>query len=138
MERMANAPETQRWWAVCMPCQRPLSSRKSGEHWAEMENCSIARDPWAMAPAGRATDGAPVAGVRWRAVPAPCPELTPLASEIDPELAQLAVQVGALQAGLLGDAGHGAPFALEVKLEIGFLEIVAGLTQRTVQVKVLV
>src|SRR6218665_747821 len=72
------------------------------------------------------------------AVPAPCPELPPLASEIDPELAQLAVQVGALQAGLLGDAGHGAPFALEVELEIGFLEIVAGLTQRTVQVKVLV
>ncbi|MCW5236963.1 L-rhamnose mutarotase [Verminephrobacter eiseniae] len=37
MERMANDPETQRWWAVCMPCQRPLSSRESGEHWARME-----------------------------------------------------------------------------------------------------
>ncbi|MCW5322054.1 L-rhamnose mutarotase [Verminephrobacter aporrectodeae] len=37
MERMAEDPETQRWWAVCKPCQIPLDTRKSGEHWAGME-----------------------------------------------------------------------------------------------------
>ncbi|MCW5223009.1 L-rhamnose mutarotase [Verminephrobacter aporrectodeae subsp. tuberculatae] len=37
MERMAEDPETQRWWAVCKPCQIPLGTRKSGEHWAGME-----------------------------------------------------------------------------------------------------
>ena len=28
MARMAADPETQRWWAVCMPCQQPLDTRK--------------------------------------------------------------------------------------------------------------
>jgi L-rhamnose mutarotase len=37
MATMAADPETQRWWAVCMPCQAPLLSRRSGEHWATME-----------------------------------------------------------------------------------------------------
>lgn len=37
MARMAADPETQRWWAVNMPLQRPLDSRKDGEWWAEME-----------------------------------------------------------------------------------------------------
>lgn len=36
MARMAADPETQRWWAVCMPLQRPLETRKTGEWWAEM------------------------------------------------------------------------------------------------------
>lgn len=36
MARMAADPETQRWWAVCMPLQRPLETRKDGEWWAEM------------------------------------------------------------------------------------------------------
>ncbi|MDE1949333.1 MAG: L-rhamnose mutarotase [Burkholderiales bacterium] len=37
MAAMARDPETQRWWALCMPCQRPLESRAAGEHWAAME-----------------------------------------------------------------------------------------------------
>ncbi len=28
---------TQEWWAVCMPCQEPLETRKEGEWWAMME-----------------------------------------------------------------------------------------------------
>ena len=36
--RMAADPETQRWWAVCMPCQQPLESRKDDEWWAMMED----------------------------------------------------------------------------------------------------
>ncbi len=35
---MAADPETQRWWAVCMPCQKPLETRKDGEWWAMMED----------------------------------------------------------------------------------------------------
>lgn len=35
--RMAADPRTRDWWAVCMPCQDPLTSRKDGEWWAEME-----------------------------------------------------------------------------------------------------
>ena len=37
MEKMAAAPETQRWWEVCIPCQDPLPTRAEGEWWAEME-----------------------------------------------------------------------------------------------------
>ncbi|NVK33460.1 MAG: L-rhamnose mutarotase [Rhodobacteraceae bacterium] len=37
MARMGEDPETQRWWAVCNPLQRPLDTRKEGEWWAEME-----------------------------------------------------------------------------------------------------
>ena len=37
MARMAADPATQKWWAVCMPCQDPLPTRKEGEWWAEME-----------------------------------------------------------------------------------------------------
>ena len=28
-------PVTQEWWAVCMPCQAPLATRKDGEWWAD-------------------------------------------------------------------------------------------------------
>lgn len=35
---MAADPETQRWWDVCMPCQKPLDTRKEGEWWAMMED----------------------------------------------------------------------------------------------------
>ncbi len=35
--RMAADPETQRWWAICMPLQAPLASRTDGEWWAPME-----------------------------------------------------------------------------------------------------
>jgi L-rhamnose mutarotase len=37
MARMAADPETQAWWAVNMPLQRPLDTRKDGEWWADME-----------------------------------------------------------------------------------------------------
>ncbi len=37
MAKMAADPETQRWWAVCKPCQEPLPTRAEGEWWAEME-----------------------------------------------------------------------------------------------------
>lgn len=36
MDRMAEEPETQRWWAVCFPCQEPLPDRAEGEWWASM------------------------------------------------------------------------------------------------------
>jgi len=37
MAKMAADPETQRWWAVCKPCQEPLPDRAQGEWWAGME-----------------------------------------------------------------------------------------------------
>ena len=37
MEKMAAQPATQKWWAVCKPCQVPLENRENGEWWANME-----------------------------------------------------------------------------------------------------
>jgi L-rhamnose mutarotase len=37
MARMAADETTQRWWALCKPCQRPLDDRKPDEWWADME-----------------------------------------------------------------------------------------------------
>lgn len=37
MARIAQDPETRRWWSFCSPCQVPLASRADGEHWAMME-----------------------------------------------------------------------------------------------------
>lgn len=37
MDKMAADPVTVKWWEVCKPCQEPLSTRKSGEWWADME-----------------------------------------------------------------------------------------------------
>lgn len=37
MAAMAADPRTQEWWAVCMPMQQPLETRKDGEWWAGME-----------------------------------------------------------------------------------------------------
>ena len=37
MARMAADPRTQEWWAVCMPCQAPLDTRKHGEWWAALD-----------------------------------------------------------------------------------------------------
>jgi L-rhamnose mutarotase len=37
MAKMAADPTTQKWWAVCKPCQSPLPARKPGEWWADME-----------------------------------------------------------------------------------------------------
>jgi L-rhamnose mutarotase len=36
MAGMAAHEPTQRWWAVCNPCQQPLESRAEGEWWAMM------------------------------------------------------------------------------------------------------
>lgn len=33
MQAIADDPETQRWWAVQMPLQRPLEDRAEGEWW---------------------------------------------------------------------------------------------------------
>ena len=37
MAIMAADPTTQKWWAVCKPCQLPLDDRASDEWWAGME-----------------------------------------------------------------------------------------------------
>jgi L-rhamnose mutarotase len=37
MARMAADPTTQKWWAVCKPCQMPLANRAPEEWWANME-----------------------------------------------------------------------------------------------------
>jgi L-rhamnose mutarotase len=38
MDKMAQDPETQRWWTFCYPCQVPLASRADGEQWAMMNS----------------------------------------------------------------------------------------------------
>src|SRR6185369_4477162 len=48
-------------------------------------------------------------------------------AELDVELLQLAVEVGALQPGALGQLGHVAAFQPQVMLEIEFLESIARL-----------
>jgi L-rhamnose mutarotase len=37
MAAMAADPVTQKWWAICDPMQEPLTTRKSEEWWAGME-----------------------------------------------------------------------------------------------------
>ncbi|GMQ57377.1 L-rhamnose mutarotase [Vallitalea sediminicola] len=37
MAKMAADPITQKWWEICKPCQEPLTTRKKGEWWADME-----------------------------------------------------------------------------------------------------
>jgi len=37
MAKMAADETTQKWWAVCKPCQQPLETRAPGEWWAGME-----------------------------------------------------------------------------------------------------
>ena len=37
MAMMAADPTTQKWWAVCKPCQQPLANRTPQEWWADME-----------------------------------------------------------------------------------------------------
>lgn len=36
MARMAEDPETQRWWSVQEPLQRPLPERGEGDWWIDM------------------------------------------------------------------------------------------------------
>ena len=35
--KMVADPETQRWWAVCKPCQQPLPDIATDGWWADME-----------------------------------------------------------------------------------------------------
>ena len=37
MAKVAADPKSQEWWAVCKPCQEPLSNRADGEWWSDME-----------------------------------------------------------------------------------------------------
>jgi L-rhamnose mutarotase len=37
MEAMAADPMTQKWWAVCKPCQEPLADLEDDAWWADME-----------------------------------------------------------------------------------------------------
>jgi L-rhamnose mutarotase len=37
MARMADDPETQRWWAWMKPMQEPLATRSEGEWWVDMD-----------------------------------------------------------------------------------------------------
>jgi L-rhamnose mutarotase len=36
-KKMAADPRTQDWWAISLPMQAPLASRKEGEWWARAE-----------------------------------------------------------------------------------------------------
>ena len=37
MKKMADDPETQRWWDQMMPMQEPLADRAEGEWWSELQ-----------------------------------------------------------------------------------------------------
>ncbi len=37
MARMAADPKTQEWWTIMQPMQQPLTGRREGEWWTEME-----------------------------------------------------------------------------------------------------
>ena len=37
MKKMADDPETQRWWDWMKPMQQPLADRAEGEWWSDME-----------------------------------------------------------------------------------------------------
>jgi L-rhamnose mutarotase len=37
MAKMAEDPETRRWWAIMEPYQEPLGTRAEGDWWATME-----------------------------------------------------------------------------------------------------
>ena len=37
MKLMAENKKIQEWWSICGPCQEPLTDRKNGEWWSEME-----------------------------------------------------------------------------------------------------
>lgn len=37
MKKMAEDPETQKWWKLTDPCQQPVESAREGEWWVEME-----------------------------------------------------------------------------------------------------
>lgn len=37
MAKMAADPETQEWWKICDPCQKPVEGCQPGQWWASME-----------------------------------------------------------------------------------------------------
>ena len=37
MAKMASHPKNKEWWAVCMPQQQPLETRKQGGWWAMLK-----------------------------------------------------------------------------------------------------
>ena len=37
MAKMAADHTTQKWWALCKPCQVPLADRREGEWWTNMD-----------------------------------------------------------------------------------------------------
>ena len=37
MQKMADDPKTQEWWAIMMPMQVPVQGRAEGEWWASMQ-----------------------------------------------------------------------------------------------------
>jgi L-rhamnose mutarotase len=37
MAKMAADPKTQEWWAIMIPMQQPIETRKPGEWWASMD-----------------------------------------------------------------------------------------------------
>lgn len=37
MQKMADDPKTQEWWAIMKPMQQPLQTRAEGEWWADMQ-----------------------------------------------------------------------------------------------------
>jgi L-rhamnose mutarotase len=37
MKKMAEDPETRRWWSITDTCQKPVDSAAPGEWWAPME-----------------------------------------------------------------------------------------------------
>ena len=37
MAIMADMKITKKWWALCMPCQKPLETRKEDEWWSQMQ-----------------------------------------------------------------------------------------------------
>lgn len=37
MKKMAADKTTQKWWDLCMPCQKPIELRAEGQWWMDME-----------------------------------------------------------------------------------------------------
>lgn len=46
--KMAAGLTTQRWWALCKPCQEPLADRAPGEWWVNMEE--VFHMDWVLPP----------------------------------------------------------------------------------------
>src|SRR5690606_9868177 len=82
---------------------------------------------WAIR-ASRASALVPV--TRWVGIGSGSATATNQLGRFNAQLLELAVQVGALEAGPFGDPRHAAPFAHQMMFEIGALERVARFAQR--------